>query len=241
MACNRFWNLDSGFWVRGAGRAKAFRVMVGMALSAMPAVGGGCARVLSITQDEAINTAMQQHRDKGDRTGEPLELNIVCVTPGDLGKDANEELKPTSDITSTVWFAKRPVSADAKDNKGKFLLPRSQIYLLSNDTNAFGVHKGPALRGSKVDGEKVVTEGDIAFPFGALHDDKAVIYVFGKFVADDGSVLPVKPATFCPPGAYTSELSIHIGVDQARYGQGGDNGQFIRITAERKMHGKGRE
>lgn len=200
---------------------------------------GGCSRVLTITQDAYINTAGQDKRAEAERTGDPLELNIVCVTPQDLKKDVNADLKPGSGITSEVWFRKRPIDGDEKQKAGRFDLPKKQVYLLTNDMDAYGTRKGPALRGSEADGPKKTTEGDIAFPFGALHDSDSVIYVFGKFKGPDGAVLPVQPARFAPPGAFTHELSIHVGVEKSRFGQGLDKGQYIKVMSDRKMHGKG--
>ena len=49
-----------------------------------------------------------------------------------------------------------------------------------------------------------------------------------------GEVLPVPPAKFDPPGAYTHELSVKIGVNESR----GNYGQYIENTTERKLHGR---
>ena len=43
------------------------------------------------------------------------------------------------------------------------------------------------------------------------------------------------PAKFDPPGAYTHELAVKIGVDAGR----GSYGQYIDNVTERKMHGQG--
>lgn len=48
------------------------------------AQSSGCGRALHIKQDEYVNTAMHRNRAPAERTGEPLEINIVVVTPKDL-------------------------------------------------------------------------------------------------------------------------------------------------------------
>ena len=59
-----------------------------------------------------INTAMHVARPKEHRTGQPLEVAIVCVTPSDLEHDANERLDPDGDITADVWFQDMPQQDD---------------------------------------------------------------------------------------------------------------------------------
>ncbi len=196
----------------------------------------GCARELTITQETYINTAMHIGRPAGSKTGEPLELNIVVVTPKDLKHESNDGLAPEAGITSDIWFRDRPIpgdKADTEDRGGRFYLPKEQIFLMSYDTKFYGKRIGDPLRGAATDRkEKIVKKFNHA---GHLHDDKSVVYVFGKFVDKNGNVLPVPPAKFHPPGAYTEDLSIKIGVDERRP----HYGQYIDNTTPRKLHGSG--
>ncbi|MCK4340928.1 MAG: hypothetical protein KAY37_04315 [Phycisphaerae bacterium] len=196
----------------------------------------GCGRTMTIHQAPYINTASQANRPVDKRTGEPLELAIVCVYPGDLDKTGNELLRPDSKVTAKEWFERRPTTAGA--GGGHFDLPKNQVYVLTNDDRVFGRHIGKALRGAVMDGEKPIKKTGIKFESGwtgGLHDDKSVIYVFGKFIGRDGDVLPVSPAKFHPPGAYRADLEIQIDVDPDRPLQAA---QYIKVLSKRKMHGK---
>jgi hypothetical protein len=191
----------------------------------------GCARQLTITQDDYVNNAMQIDRERRDRTGEPLELDVVCVYPKDLNHQRNDRLKPNSGITSAEWFKRRPVPGDRPDMEtanDRFRLPPQQIFLLTNERETYGRRIGACLRGARQDG-KTITKKGIEFSAAALHDGRSVIYVFGKFTDKQGQVLAVPPAMFHPPGAYTDRLAIRIGVRE-----GGPNyGQYIEIDSEK--------
>jgi hypothetical protein len=183
----------------------------------------GCARQLTITQEDYINNAMQIDRSPQDRTGEPLELDIVCVYPDDLADPRNARLGPNSGLTSEEWFRRRPIPGD-QVNLGapsdRFWLPEEQIYLLTNDRQYYGQRIGAALRGAKLDGT-AVAKGGIDFNAWFLHSENSVIYVFGRFTDKQGKVLPVPPA-------------VRIGVRES----GANYGQYIAIDTElspRKM------
>jgi hypothetical protein len=196
----------------------------------------GCSRTLTISQDMIINTAMHIDRRGEDRTGQPLEVNIVSVYPDDFKNPANERLLPENHITSDVWYADRPQIGDSPDMEGmdgRFRLPKDQIFLLTDATRYYGVKSGGMLKGAAIDGKKDLER---SFKFkGPLHNKHSVIYVFPKFIDSRGQVLPVPPAVFAPPGAYTHVLSVKIGVDETR----DFYGQYIDNTTTRKMHGSG--
>ena len=205
-------------------------------------VSGGCARVLNIQQAEYINTAVHAARAKEDRTGQPLEVAIVCVTPSDLDHEANDRLNPERDITADVWFQDLPQRDDKKDmdeRGGRFYLPKSHIFWLTDSKERYGKRLRGRLGGAKNDKQKDVV---VEFKFeGSWHNDRSVIYVFAKFVDKQGQILPVKPAKFHPPGAYTEKLYVRIAVDE----QNRPNyGQYIEIDearCPRKLHGKGKD
>ena len=178
---------------RGLSWPRIVRLFV---LGAVLTGASGCARVLTITQEDYINTAMHIGRPKEQRTGQPLELSIVCVHAADLQKEANDLLSPESEITSKIWYENRPEHGDKMDDEAYAVVVRFNFA-------------------------------------GGLHSDTSVIYVFPKFIGPKGEVLPVRPAVFHPPGAYTNELSCKIGVDESRE----DYGQYIENTTPRKMHG----
>jgi hypothetical protein len=197
----------------------------------------GCGRALTIHQDPYVNTACHANRPPDKRTGEPLELTVVCVYPRDLDKPENELLKPTSKISSKDWYEHRPQGPAAE--AGRFVLPKNQVFLLTGDSKAYGQKIGEFLRGAKQDGEKAVQKTGIWFDGGwggaQYHDERSVIYVFGRFTDKDGNVLPVPPAKFHPPGAYTEKLEIKIGVDPNRPLEAA---QYIQVLSQRKLHGK---
>ncbi len=211
----------------------------------------GCGRVLTIEKDDYINNAMHKDRPVDSRRGDPMEVTIVCVTPKDLTKElqVNDALSPKAEtaITADVWYDRRPKFEDqgkkVEDCEGRFRLPKDQVFVLTDESNAkayFGKKVGGLLRGAKIDGKKSMT---VSFPFsGPLHDDRSVIYVFPKFISPEGKVLPVKPAKFDPPGAYTHKLFIKIGVDQGKFGDKSQHyGQYIENKTERKLHGHPKE
>lgn len=198
----------------------------GLAAMAVAALLSGCARTVTIYQDTYVNNAMHHARAKGQRTGEPLELTIVCVRPKDLSKKENALLKPDAGLTSQQWYEHRPT---AKRTAGEFDIDSSQIYLLtSTRTDGVGQVIGNALNGAAIDGQTKVARPNIHFEAGELHNDNAVIYVIGKFVDANGNVLPVPATVFHPPGKYTSQLYVKIGVDEARYNAENAWGQYIR-------------
>jgi hypothetical protein len=186
----------------------------------------GCAaRTLTITQDDRINNAMHLHRPPAQRTGEPLEVSIVCVYPKDLERAGNEGLRHGSGITSKDWYDNRPLRAGV--DGAHFSLPSDQIHLLTNEAQAYGKKRGPALQGAIVDGTSEKKVAGIKFSWTQLHRRDSVIFVFPKFIGPDGEVLPVKPAVFNPPGAYGRNLRVKIGVEESR----GRHGQYIeRLT-----------
>jgi hypothetical protein len=225
---NREWRMANGKW-----RTPLLVLAAGCGLVGLV----GCGRSLTINQDPYINTACHANRPADKRTGEPLELTVVCVYPRDLAKAGNELLKPDSKVTSKDWYERRPVSAPGE--AGHFDLPKSQIFLFTDDSKAYGQQIGTLLRGAKQDGDKAITKTGIKFDGGVgggqFHDSNSVIYVFGKFTDKNGNVLPVPPAKFHPPGAYTEKLEVKIGVDPDRPLEAA---QYIKVTSERKMHGK---
>ncbi len=213
------------------------RVLVSLAAATVCSGLVGCQRHLTITQDTYINTAMHVNRPKDKQTGEPLEVHIVSVYPDDLKNTANSRLAPGNAITSDVWFQDCPQPGDRWDMPGvagtsRFQLPPDQIFLLTDDRSYYGSYSGPTLHGAAVDGTSPIKR---KFKFGGpLHNKNSVIYVFPKFIGADGRVLPVPPAKFDPPGAYSSDLSVHIGVDESRP----HYGQYIKIGTDRRLHGK---
>ncbi len=192
----------------------------------------GCARKLSITQTEFVNNAMWPAAERSSRSGEPLELNIVCVYPADLNRAENSRLGPDKGLTSDIWFRDRPILGDTASTASRgsrFWLPSDQIFVMSNDTTAFGTSVGPALRGARDDGRATF---QVEFDFdGSIHHSQSVIYVFGKFVDRHGSVLPVPPAKWNPPGDYKASIAVEVGCNPQ---QSVNEGQFIRNTTERR-------
>lgn len=199
-------------------------------LALLTLAGGltGCARQLSIKQDQYVNTAPHKNRPAAQRTGEPLEVAIVCVYPHDLQNPANELLKPDSRITCRDWYDRRPVADGA--GHSAFVLPREQVYVLTDATDSYGRQVGNALGGAANDGEAAVVVNGIDFNARLLHDKNSVIYVFPRFLGSDGRVLEVKPAKFAPPGAYKREIAVHIGVQPDREL---DEAQYIEVTSQR--------
>jgi hypothetical protein len=200
------------------GRAGVWGVLA--ALSTFGSVG--CvSRTLIIGQDDHVNTDMHKHRPCDRRTGEPVEITIVCVYGKDLDADGspNDELGPKSNVTARDWYERRPQPGDRVDDEtghNRFRLDKDQIYLLTNapPEKIYGKIIGAALRGGLIDGPKVSRKG-VKFDSMALHDGNASIFVFPKFIDRDGSVLSVSPARFNPPGDYDDELYIKIGVNDA--------------------------
>ena len=198
------------------GPARVFLTLAGLAL-ALPLVG--CARQLTITQDPHINTAMHINRPPDQRTGEPLEVNIVCVYPEDFEKPENAQLSPEIDITADVWYQRRPTRGGTEP--GKFNLPPERIYVFTDAADCYGRKVGPRLKGATEDGKAdIKVKGGIKFRAvgrifknkGGLRHRKSAIYVFPRFVDARGQVLPVRPVKWSPPGAYSRNLHCKIGV-----------------------------
>ena len=202
----------------------------------------GCpARSLTITQDAYINNAMHRNLPEGERTGDPLEVSIVCVYPEDLEKPANQALRPGQNINCKGWYDHRPEASGAVADR--FDLSRNQIYLLTDGGSAqvFGQKKGPALKGAVRDGRGQVVVSGIKFER-KLHGANSVIYVFPRFIDKNGEVLPTPPAVFNPPGAYTSGLSVKIGANAAEIkNPATHHGQNIEVTTSRRLHGSGKQ
>ncbi|MCP4248303.1 MAG: hypothetical protein GY778_14750 [bacterium] len=222
------------------GRPDRARLACLLLASGVVAASAGCARVLTIEQSDYINTAMHWDRAMEDRTGQPLEVAIVCVTPGDLDHEANGRLDPDGDISADVWFQDMPQREDKKDmddRGGRFYLPKDHVFWLTDSREQYGKRLRGRLNGAKQDKQK---DAVVEFKFpGPWHNKRSVIYVFPKFVDKNGQILPVKPAKFDPPGAFTEKLYVRIGVDsqnRANYGQ------YVEVDEERcprKLHGKG--
>jgi len=197
------------------------------------AVSGCSGRRVTLIQDEYVNTAIHLNRSPGQRTGEPLEVNVVCVYPSDLEKPENALLSPDSSITAQLWFARRPQNPP---QPGQFNLPAAQIYLLTDEKDVYGKVVGKALRGAKRDGRAEVTVGGIEFrekgwfKSGSVYSSRSVIYVFARFFDQNGAVLPIAPAKFNPPGSYGNPLRVHVGVRDPA----GRAEQFIEIAMNRE-------
>ncbi len=214
---------------------RAFRrAWPGWALGLVVLGTTGCARSLTIRQDKYINTATHANRPPEQRTGEPLELAVVVVYPQDLKHPENELLKPDSKITAKDWDSRRP-TLDQAGGSGKFVIPKEQVFLITNADRYYGRKIGNALRGAANDGEKPVIKSGIALNWDHVHDSNTVIYVFPRFIGRDGGVLPIPPAAFNPPGAYTSALEVQVGVDASARSL--DDAQFIKVLSPRKLHG----
>jgi hypothetical protein len=206
-------------------------------------VSAGCgARRITFVQDDYINTAVHCERKPEDRTGEPLELTIVCVYPSDLEVEANHGLRREAKITSREWYERRPIPGDkpdAEESHPRFRLPAKRIHLLTNEESEakyYGTRIGPALNGAKIDGKAKVVKANIEFDSWLLHDTRSVIYVFGRFKDRRGHVLRAEPALFDPPGAYTRDIQLRIGVREGQECTGPTLGQYIENITERKLH-----
>jgi len=211
-----------------------FRVGAGTVLGCALLLGG-CARSLTVIQaTDHINTAMHRGRPPDSRTGQLLELNVVCVSPADLEKPQNAPLAPDAGITSDVWYKYRPEPGRGA-GAGAFDLPASQVYLLTDDKEVYGVRSGPRVgrgkAGTKVKIPRIrFQERGWRSPAGGLLNRKAVIYVFPKFIGSDGEVLPVPPVKFHPPRSYRRELQVEVGVQDP----GGAEIQYVKNVTRRR-------
>ncbi len=236
--------MKCGSTTRRNARAGATRLacVAGAALMAVSAGSGCAARQITFEQDQHINTAVHCGREPQDRTGEPLELAIVCVYPKDLDIEANHGLRREAGITSQEWFEKRPQPGDSPDQTEghpRFRLPASRVYLLTNaesESQYYGTRIGPALNGAKIDGKSKVVKANIEFDSWSLHDKRAVIYIFALFKDRNGNVLRTPPAMFDPPGAYERDIALQLGVNKDEECRGPTLGQYIRNITVRKAH-----
>ena len=239
--------------VCGLRRTGGFLV-IGAALTAATVTGCG-KRVLTIEQEGYVNTAVHRDRSAENRTGEPLEVNVVCVYPGDLKgrfEGINDALAADSGITSDVWYENRPQPGDSKpkneegvgEREGRFWLPKNHVFIMTDETNAkkfYGTRIGPDLRGAHNDGEKPRV---VEFAFDGLFASDSVIYIFPKFIGPNGEVLPVHPVRFNPPGDYRRHLFVKVGVYPDKYTHVDENyGQYIEIDHEKcpRHFGKDKE
>ena len=212
------------------------RILMVSAIGLTGIVLAGCGswRTLTIVQGDRINNAMHSGRPADQRSGDPLEVAIVCVNPQDLEHHENAGLKPRSGMTCKAWYDNRPVRGGG--DPGRFKLPPEQIFLLTDAKQYYGTKKGPAPRGAINDGRKEISVAGIRFRSTILHKRDSVIYVFPKFVGPKGEVLPVPAVEFSPPSAYPRRLEVEIGVDESRPHY---HGQYIDNTTERAFWGLG--
>ncbi|MCH7704647.1 MAG: hypothetical protein IIB61_06015 [Planctomycetes bacterium] len=206
---------------KAVSHARGRRISMFLAVSAFLAPSLGCARVLTISQDDIINNA-------SERDGEWLHVDIVCVYPEDLENPQNQALDPDgTPITAKVWAQRRPTGVPGE---GRFELPKKQVYYLSHKKDLYGTWRGRGLSGAKLDGTETIRISGIEFDSSKWHKTGSVIYVFPMFAGRDGSVLPTQPVVFNPPGDFHRDLYVKIGT-----GSGHEN-QFIKITTKRKLH-----
>jgi len=194
---------------QSAGRRRRSLLIGRMVVMAGIALGGvGCAREsnLTISVDKYVNTAMKA--GSNDPSGEPLEVDVVVLTSGDLSRDANRDLRLGSGITSDVWFARHPSSSSAQ----RFDVPIRQIHRQT-------------LVGSEASPSKLATYQFQGLKEKADMPGKCVIYVFPEFIGKGGSRLPVAPAVYDNPN---SDIKAFIGVDSAKVSTAPTFGQFIR-------------
>jgi hypothetical protein len=203
-----------------AGRCVTSSIVAGLGI--IPVLSG-CSQQLTFRQADYINTAMHWGREPSQRTGQPLEINIVSVRAKDLKLAVNDRLKPERQITSDVWFANRPIPGDDQEKAetgGRFYLPKSQVLLMAYGSEYYGTKIGDPLRGAATDKKKEIK---MTVPSsGFFGSSTSVIYVFAKFVDEKGEVLPVAPARIQSPGG-TRDRIVEIGVDESR----GHFGQYI--------------
>ena len=215
------WRSVVSHQTQGRMSAGRWLVIIG-AMGCLP----GCSQQLTFRQADYINTAMHWGRAPSQRTGEPLEINIVQVRAKDLKIAPNDRLKSDRNITSDVWFANRPILGDDLEKAeagGRFWLPKSQILVMTYDTGYYGTRIGDPLRGAATDKKKEIKTS--VKTAGMFSGATSAIYVFAKFVDERGNVLPVAPARIRSPGAGDHGIIIEIGVDESR----GNFGQYIEV------------
>ena len=209
--------------IRRTHRAWCLRAAAMLAGLGSFALGAGCSHQLTFLQEDYINTAIHWGRAPSQRTGEPLEINVVSVRAKDLKLDVNDRLKPESQITSAVWFANRPIPGDDQEKAEmgrRFYLPKSQILVMTYASEYYGTRIGDPLCGAVADHKKEIkTTVPASGLFGSLN---SVTYVFAKFVDEKGKVLPVAPARIRSLGGI-HDLIVEIGVDESR----GNFGQYV--------------
>ncbi len=190
-------------------------LLVGLVCSVV--LAGGCAsNTMTIVQDEYLNTAVHLNRPVDQRTGDPLEVTIVCLYPEDLEKESNAGLKPGSGITSKGWYDNRPTHSGSRG----FQVPADQVFLLTNDSQPYGTRIGRRLQGAKRDGRSEVVVTGIKFHSRGMFKGGPIMYVFPKFIGPQGQVLPVPPILYSSP-RQRGGVRFKIGVDPDRehYGQ----------------------
>lgn len=188
----------------------------------------GCSSYsLTVSQADYINTEGHLSRPPSKRTGNPLEVNVVCVYPKDLEKPQNQQLHPDRGITSNIWYKYRPREAVGAAGGDKFDLPADQILLFTDDDDIYGTRVGPTLRGAVVDGKRERTISDLNLK--DVNDRRTVVYVFALFRDGDGHVLKAPPAVFQRPRQYPKELTVEIGVED----RVNRTGQYIRNTTSK--------
>ena len=205
---------------REAGRLSVSAVLAGLGFIAL---GAGCSHHVTFRQADYINTAMHWGRAPSQRTGDPLEINIVSVRSKDFKLEVNDRLRPDRHITCDVWFANRPIPGDDQEKAeadGRFYLPKSQILLMTYSSDYYGKRIGDWLRGAATDKKKEIKV--TIQSSGMFGSATSVVYVFAKFVNEKGEVLPVAPARIRSPGG-GHNLIVEIGVDESR----GHFGQYI--------------
>ena len=195
------------------------RVGCGAVVLAAVVLSSGCSSTtLTITQGEYINTAMHMNRPAASRTGEPLELTVVCLYSKDLKHEANGRLAPGSGITSDIWYRDRPMLGDREemqDRGTRFWVPKSQVFVMTYDKQYYGTSIGAPIRGYATDKSAEIRRR-FDFP-SSFKKSRAWIYVFPRFIDTEGRVLPVPPAVFKPGNAIQVEIGVNE--DRAHYGQ----------------------
>lgn len=218
-----------------------------LALGVGAALTIGCERRLILRQGEYINNAMHAKRPEGRRTGEPLEVTLVLFLPEFYDIPANEALRPKQSkvITSQDWYERRPGSPN---NPKAFEIPEDRIFLLTDEPRFYGTKVGGALHGGKLEGTLSIRVDDESIQVGdqkpvkikrldnpldlkahPFNDERCAIYLFGRFVGENGEVLPVKPEVITPKNiSHEQEITIQVDVDKEVYKSNPGQAQYIK-------------
>lgn len=188
----------------------------------------GCTHSLTIYQDRHVNTAMQRGRAASERTGEPLEVDIVLVHARDLEEAGNAPLKPGSKLATKTWFEKRPM--DDQSAGGRFKLPDDQIFYLSDRQGLYGTRVHDALRGAALDGESVhiPTLKSRKRSMWKGGSRLQAVYIFPRFLDANADVIDVAPVVFGVSGGIPRNMKVNIGVTDPE----GRAEQYIRIHTD---------